>query len=91
MKRWCSASESEYLESARAAEANTMPSCRSAAASRSGPRRTLSDSRIYPALNTKFMGAPVQQGVWEERCLGCGNCVLDSTGGIAPSLAAPNT
>jgi len=42
------------------------------------------DTRILPALNTKFMGGPTEQGVWEERCQGCGNCMLDQTGGICP-------
>ena len=50
--------------------------------------QTLSDrfpaTRILPALNTKFMGGPTEQGVWEERCQGCGNCMLDVTGGICP-------
>jgi ferredoxin len=40
--------------------------------------------RIVPGLNTKFMGLPVEQGVWEERCQACGNCILDLTGGICP-------
>ena len=40
--------------------------------------------RIFPALNTKFMGYPSEHGVWEERCQGCGNCVLHLTGGICP-------
>jgi len=40
--------------------------------------------RVYPALNTKFMGMPTSQGIWEERCIGCGNCILDKTGGICP-------
>ena len=40
--------------------------------------------RVLPALNTLFMGMPTEQGVWEERCQGCGNCVLDKTGGICP-------
>lgn len=39
---------------------------------------------VYPALNTKFMGRPEERGVWSERCLGCGNCVLDKFGGICP-------
>jgi ferredoxin len=40
--------------------------------------------RVLPGLNTKFMGLPVEQGVWEERCQACGNCILDVTGGICP-------
>ena len=50
--------------------------------------QTLADhypgTRFLPALNTKFMGAPTEQGVWEERCQGCGNCLLEYTGGICP-------
>ncbi len=41
-------------------------------------------TRVLPALNTKFMGGPTEQGVWVERCQGCGNCVLEYTGGICP-------
>lgn len=39
---------------------------------------------IFPALNTKFMGASESQGVWSERCKGCGDCLLGLTGGICP-------
>jgi hypothetical protein len=39
---------------------------------------------VYPALNTKFMGASERQGVWAERCQGCGDCLLGLTGGICP-------
>ena len=42
------------------------------------------NTSVLPALNTLFMGLPTEQGVWEERCQGCGNCVLDKTGGICP-------
>ncbi len=42
------------------------------------------ETRIFPALNTAFMGAPTEQGVWEERCQGCGDCVLHLTGGVCP-------
>jgi ferredoxin len=41
-------------------------------------------ARIVPGLNTKFMGLPVEQGIWEERCLGCGDCILGLTAGICP-------
>lgn len=39
---------------------------------------------VYPAVNTGFMGASERQGVWAERCQGCGDCVLGLTGGICP-------
>lgn len=44
------------------------------------------DKPVYPALNTVFLGLPVEQGVWKERCGACGNCVLDKTGGICPII-----
>ncbi len=42
------------------------------------------DKAVIPALNTAFMGYPVQHALWEERCAGCGNCVLEWTGGLCP-------
>ncbi len=39
---------------------------------------------VLPGLNTKSMGYPIEQGVWVERCLGCGDCVLELTQGICP-------
>jgi hypothetical protein len=40
--------------------------------------------RVVPGLNTTSMGYPIEQGVWVERCLGCGDCVLHLTMGICP-------
>ena len=42
------------------------------------------EKTIYPALNTKFYGATVEQGVWSERCAGCGECIVDQFGGVCP-------
>jgi ferredoxin len=39
---------------------------------------------IYPGVNTCFLGATEQRGVWTERCQACGNCMLAITGGICP-------
>lgn len=46
--------------------------------------RRFRDKPVFPAVNTSFMGASERQGVWAERCQGCGNCVLGLTGGICP-------
>jgi ferredoxin len=40
--------------------------------------------RVLPALNTKFYGTTEQQGLWTERCAGCGTCVLADFGGVCP-------
>jgi len=42
------------------------------------------DSVTLPGLNTTFLGLPEEQGVWEERCQACGDCVLGLTMGICP-------
>ncbi len=39
---------------------------------------------VVPALNTSFLGALDEPGTWREKCAGCGDCVLASTGGICP-------
>jgi ferredoxin len=39
---------------------------------------------VLPAVNTTFLGAAIERGVWAERCQGCGTCILDKTGGICP-------
>ncbi len=39
---------------------------------------------ILPGLNTSFLGFPSEQGIWEERCQACGNCILHLTGAICP-------
>ena len=42
------------------------------------------DKAFLPAVNTTFDGVTEEHGVWTERCLGCGNCILDKTLGICP-------
>ncbi len=42
------------------------------------------DCWVVPGLNTSFLGLPTEQGVWEERCAACGDCILGLTGGICP-------
>lgn len=46
--------------------------------------RRFREKPVFPALNTAFMGASERQGVWAERCQGCGDCLLGLTGGICP-------
>lgn len=39
---------------------------------------------VYPGVNTCFLGATEERGLWTERCQACGNCLLATTGGICP-------
>lgn len=39
---------------------------------------------VVPGVNTISMGAPEEQGIYQEKCGGCGDCVLHLTGGVCP-------
>ncbi len=39
---------------------------------------------VYPGLNTQFIGILESQGVWTEKCVGCGSCRLGEFAGICP-------
>jgi len=39
---------------------------------------------VLPGVNTTFIGILEQPGLFTEKCLGCGNCVLDIFNGICP-------
>jgi len=42
------------------------------------------DVVVLPGVNTSFLGAAKEWGVWDERCAACGDCRLENTGGICP-------
>ncbi len=39
---------------------------------------------VYPGVNTCFLGAAEERGIWGERCQACGQCILGKTAGICP-------
>lgn len=39
---------------------------------------------VFPGINTQSIGILEQQGVWAEKCIGCGECRLGDYGGICP-------
>lgn len=39
---------------------------------------------VVPAVNTTHLGVMQAEGVFTEKCLGCGECVLERFGGICP-------
>ena len=42
------------------------------------------EQRFFPAVNTTFYGGAVSHGVWEERCAGCGTCIIHRFDGLCP-------
>jgi ferredoxin len=39
---------------------------------------------VLPGVNTTFIGVLEKPGLFTEKCLGCGNCIVDIFGGICP-------
>jgi NAD-dependent dihydropyrimidine dehydrogenase PreA subunit len=46
--------------------------------------RVYRDKPVIPALDTLFIGETEMRGVWQENCLGCGQCKLGYYGGVCP-------
>jgi hypothetical protein len=42
------------------------------------------ESVVLPGLNTLFLGQTREPGLWEENCLGCGDCMLHIFAGVCP-------
>jgi ferredoxin len=82
LQRQC---EWEYLDSAKSElkEADVVISLACGIGAQAIVER-FPEVRMTPGLNTRFYGLPIAQGVWAERCGGCGDCVLDYTDGICP-------
>ena len=60
-----------------------MPYCSKAA--RTTAERLAGDiRRVLPDASAHVEALPSDAGVWAERCMGCGNCLLGETGGICP-------
>ncbi len=77
--------EWEYLDSVRerVAEADVVLSLGCGVGVQALAER-YPEAIVVPGLNTKFIGLPLEQGVWSERCAACGECLLGLTGGICP-------
>ncbi|MCP4135812.1 MAG: hypothetical protein GY754_32895 [bacterium] len=39
---------------------------------------------VYAGLDTAFIGILEERGIWTEKCISCGACVLHEYGGICP-------
>ncbi len=46
--------------------------------------RVYSDKPVFPALDTLFIGETEMRGIWQENCLGCGQCKLGYFGAVCP-------
>jgi len=42
------------------------------------------NQKFFPAVNTTFYGGAVSHGIWEERCAGCGTCIIHYFDGLCP-------
>jgi hypothetical protein len=44
---------------------------------------------VYPGVDTLFCGSQIGEGVFQEKCRACGNCLLHLTAGLCPVALCP--
>jgi hypothetical protein len=42
------------------------------------------DTPVFPGVDTQFIGILEEQGIWAEKCIGCGDCIVGEFGGLCP-------
>jgi len=47
------------------------------------------DTPVYPTNDSLFLGNMSRMQMFDQRCSLCGECIIDSTGGICPVTACP--
>lgn len=77
--------EDEFIKEAasKAAEVDTILSLACGAGVQMIASR-FARTPVLPGVNTTFIGILEKQGIFIEKCLGCGNCAVDRFGGICP-------
>ncbi len=71
----------EHTETLQAADAYLIQACGVAVQTIT---EVLPDKQSVPATDSKFLGVLHTRHVHHERCVMCGDCILDLTGGICP-------
>jgi len=51
----------------------------------------LPETRVLPGVDTTFLGTNTGPQSWNERCAGCGDCILDQTFGLCPIARCAKT
>ncbi len=42
------------------------------------------ETPVVPGINTRFIGAHTEKFRWDEKCSGCGDCIIGDFGGFCP-------
>lgn len=71
-------------ESAEAVSRNTVVLSLACGAGVQAMARRFGKTVLLPGVNTTFIGVLEKPGLFTEECAGCGDCELDTFGGICP-------
>jgi ferredoxin len=78
----------DIIEKAEATEAVVSIACGAGVQSLA---ERLPGKPVFPGINTTFIGETADHGLWQERCRGCGDCILGATAGLCPVTRCAKT